>query len=168
MTFDNLESHLRGVSNGMNDLQYSVEQPVTYPRAVNIEIDVWGIKSQLDNCEEDIKKIQAMGVVNVSESQAKVFLAIIEGMIPAIEAVMRQTGMKKRDFAGLALGPVLPDSINPALIRIKSQMASLRTRALTLADSMITFSPPAIMERAEAIRNQIEAKFDEVIRIYSS
>ena len=79
--------------------------------------------------------------MNVSESQAKVFLAIIEGMIPAIEAVMRQTGMKKRDFAGLALGLILPDSINPALIRIKSQMASLRTRALTLADSMITFSP---------------------------
>ena len=34
MTFDNLESHMRGVSNGMNDLQYSVEQPVTYLRAV--------------------------------------------------------------------------------------------------------------------------------------
>ena len=101
------------------------------------------------------------GVVNVSESQAKVFLAIIEGMIPAIEAVMRQTGMKKRDFAGLALGLVLPDSINPALIRIKSQMASLRTRALTLADSMITFSPVCSPQFADHLPG---TDFDNVAR----
>ena len=64
---------------------------------------------------------------------------MIEKMVPVIEAALSLVGEKKKDF--LRLVPLVPNVVNPARLVIKSQMAGLHERALTLAKSMIRLSP---------------------------
>ncbi|KAF8330531.1 hypothetical protein F5887DRAFT_923076 [Amanita rubescens] len=141
MAIDQLKEHLKEVAESMNQLKSSVAGKITYSGAVDVKC--------------------------VSGIEAGEVLAMIEEMVPVIEAALSLVGDKKKDFLSLPPGIWL-DIVNPARILIKFQMGKLHKRALKLADSMIGLSPdPAVEKTAKGTRNQVDNKFQEVIKIYS-